>query len=267
MDDDNLSFSNPERFSKKRRLLQINSNREKNQMLDFPINFRRYNRHVINLLCAGTLTFSCMNPLYSFEYADGLGSVPTHYESEWFLRYFNSIDENTEIGEVIDFMVSFKASLEAKGCDCPSLVDILFNTKAYVESQGIEVDEEAFEEIHNEIIRREIPSSGKTFTNLVLKNQRPHIELVKKHKHKHKDKDKKEVKMKSKGVFGFLKCIAGALIFIVPIPGAQAVGSGLVLLGINDMVDSAHEQGEENERLQRLDEQRRNEAQQLGISP
>jgi hypothetical protein len=236
-------------------------------MLDLPLYIRRFNRHAIQLLCASTLTFSSISPIYSFEYEDGLDSISTRYEPELFLMYFNSIDENTEIGEVIDFMISFKASLEAKGCECPSLVDILFQTKEYVEYQGVEVEDEVFEEIYNEINSREIHSGRQTFNNILLKNQIPHTEFVKKHKNKNKDKDKKEIKMKSKGVFGFLKCVAGALIFIVPIPGAQAVGSGLVLLGINDMVDSAHEQGEENERLQQLDEQRRREAQQFGTNP
>jgi len=63
-------------------------------------------------------------------------------------------------------------------------------------------------------------------------------------------------------MFGFIKCIAGGLICIIPFPAIQAAGAGLVMSGINDCLDGAREQGDENERLQQMDEQRRREAQQ-----
>ena len=229
-------------------------------MLDVSIIGRKCNRYVSSLFLSISLTCFSLSPLQAIEYSDWIQAMPKHYEHDWFLRYFDSLDEDVEIGEVVDFLISFKASMEAKGFSCPSLLDILYHTKEYVESQGIEVDSDLFEEIVDEVIKRETPYQPSSYQNLIFKDSKPTFELVKK-KHHHKDKKDKEFKMKSKGIFGFLKCVGGALIFIVPIPGAQAVGSGLVLMGINDMVDSALEQGEENERLQRLDDQRRIERQ------
>lgn len=232
-------------------------------MLDFSIDFRRMHRTINIGLLTGILAFTAISPLHSMNYLDGPGAVPKHYEHEWFERYFDSIDEDTELGEMVDFLVSFKSSMEMKGQVCPSLVDLMFQARDFLRSNGVEVDQDEFEMIHQEILSREIVTSSQTFYRPSLRSERPNIELVKKHKHK-KDKKGGEVKVKGKTIFGFIKCIAGGLICIIPIPAAQAVGAGLIVNGINDMVDGAREQGDENEQQQRMDEQRRREAQQFG---
>ena len=67
--------------------------------------------------------------------------------------------------------------------------------------------------------------------------------------------------MKSKGVFGFLKALAGGLMCLVPITPVQVAGGAFIVDGIKDMIDDARETGDENERQQKLDALRRQEAQ------
>ena len=226
-------------------------------MLDLPINLRRFYRPVSAVILLSSLALS---PLHGHEYHDGQRSIPQHFEQEWINRYFNSIDEETDVEEVVDFLISTRESLVAKGYACPSLSELCMRVRSALIERGIEMDDEVVQEIYEEIGRRE-NQIGPFFQQSYLKiDNKYKIELIK-HKHKNK-KDKKELKMKSKGVFGFLKCLAGGLICIIPVPAVQAVGAGLILNGINDIVDDARETGDENERLQKMDEQRRREAQQ-----
>ena len=73
---------------------------EKSQMLDL---FKSYRISLILLVCIVPLQ------LKAFEYHDDLESIPRSCEHEWVSRYFNSLDDDTSIEEVIDFLISFKA--------------------------------------------------------------------------------------------------------------------------------------------------------------
>lgn len=228
-------------------------------MLGLSFTFCRCNRSVGLVILSGFLTCSAISPLYSFEYSDGYASTPKHFEQEWVHRYFNSIDENTDVEEVIDFLISLRESLVSKGYTCPSLAEMCLRMRDYLMEKGIQYNDEEFDELYAEILMRQ----SQIFVNSqglpISQNWSPKFKLA-----KHKDKkDKNTFKMKSKGVFGFLKCVAGGLICIIPVPVVQAVGGGLILNGINDIIDNAREEGDENERLRNLDEQRRKEAQQL----
>lgn len=229
-------------------------------MLDISLNLRRYYRPAGRIVLGSILTFSAIVPLQSFEYSEGLTSTPKHFEQEWVNRYFNSIDAETDVEEVVDFLISLRESLVSKGYSCPSLAEICLRMRDYLIEKGIQFDDEEIEEIYEEILRRQDQIFPTSFQISIDKAQSTKVEFV---KHKHK-KDRNGVKMKSKGVFGFLKCIAGGLICIIPVPAVQAIGAGLVLNGINDIIDNAREEGDENERLKNIDEQRRREAQELG---
>lgn len=205
-------------------------------------------------------------PLHSSQYWESETKPFQHFEQDWITRYFDSIDDDTEVGEVIDFLVAIRETLISRGYECPSLVELAIRLKEYLMAQGIEIDEGAIQELYEEIYRREQfinPASFKFASSNFFNTS---FELCKhKRKDKHKDKkDEKEFKMKSKGVFGFLKCLAGGLMCIVPFAPIQAAGGALVLNGINDIIDDAREVGDENERLQKLDEQRRRDAQMFG---
>jgi len=149
-----------------------------------------------------------------------------------------------------------RESLISKGYSCPLLTEMCLRLRDYLLEKGIEFDDEEIQDLYDEIEKRESLINAASFKFWEGNDCQSKIQLV---KHKHKD-DKKHYKMKSKGIFGFVKCLAGGLICIIPIPAAQAIGAGLVLNGINDIIDDARETGDENERLQRMDEQRRQEA-------
>jgi hypothetical protein len=223
-------------------------------MLDLLISLRSCARISGALLCAlGMLTA----PLHCSSFWENDPKPIKHFEQEWVKRYFECLDEDTEIGEVVDFLVSVRESWLARGYECPSLLDLAIRLKEELDNEGIEIDEDDIQEIYEEIYRRERLITPTSFRFAPANYSKPILELCK-HKHKHKDK---EVKMKSKGVFGFLKALGGGLICILPFPGAQAVGGALIVDGIKDMIEDARETGDENERLQKMDEQRRQEAQ------
>lgn len=226
-------------------------------MLDLSFNFRCYNRIVSSIVCIGCLVSSSLNAV---QYWNGANLALKNFEQDWIVRYFNSIDENTEVGEVVDFLVFARTALVAKGYKCPSLMELAIRMKEYLVQDDIEINGEEIQELYEEIYQREQMVTSTNFEFASTGFSEWSFEFC---KHKPKDKDKKEgkeIKLNSKGVYGFLKCLAGGLICVIPIPAVQAVGVGLVLNGVNDIIDGAREQGDENERLQKLDEQRRQEA-------
>jgi|GEM_PF-3216607 len=227
-------------------------------MLDLSIAIRSCTRFGGSLLFALSMATA---PLQCATFWEKETKSIRHFEQDWIKRYFDCVDDNTEIGEVVDFLVTVRESWLARGYDCPSLLVLAIRLKEEIEAQGIEVEE--IQEIYEEIYRREqaiTPTSFRIAPNIF---SNPVFELCK-HKSKQKDKHDKEFKMKSKGVFGFLKALGGGLICILPFPGAQAVGGALIVDGIKDMIEDAREIGDENERLQKLDELSRQEAQALG---
>lgn len=228
-------------------------------MLDLSIAIRSCTRFSCSLLFALTIATT---PLHS-SFWEKESKPLRHFEQDWIRRYFGCLDENTEIGEVVDFLISVKESWIARGYDCPCVFELAIRLKKELEDEGIEVDEEAIQEIYEEIYRREqviVPASFR-LTSIESKSI---FELCKrKHNSRKKDKGDKEFKMKSKGVFGFLKALGGGLICVLPFPGAQAIGGALIVDGIKDMIEDAREIGDENEHLQKLDELRRQERQML----
>ena len=78
-----------------------------------------------------------------------------HFEHEWIIRYFDSIDEDTEIGEVIDFLVGVRESWLARGYECPTLLELAIRLKECLVQRGVEVNEQEIQELYEEIYRRE----------------------------------------------------------------------------------------------------------------
>lgn len=231
-------------------------------MLGISISFRLWSCFFVPYVFFAGLSFPSFLNANDFQILDQV--TPKHYEKDWVLRYFESIDEDTEIGEIIDFLVTLRESLIHKGYKCPSLMELAINIQEYLIDKGIEMDEEAIQEIIDEIARREQNISLNTF-KLAPSSSIPSLLELCKHKHKHKhDKHDKEAKISSGTAVGFVKFLGGALLCIVPIPAVQAVGITLAGEGIAEMIMDAKEQGDENERLKKLDEQRRRENEILG---
>ena len=154
----------------------------------------------------------------------------------WVNRYFNSLDENTSIEEVIDFLVSFKASLQAKGYEVPPLTEMCLRLRDGLIDKGIEIDDDTIERIYNEIAKREnILIKPSSFYFAINKHSKFKIFQTKKHS------KKKGFEFSDGFAIGFVKSLGGALLCIIPHPITIAIGSGLVLSGVDDMIEHAGE--------------------------
>jgi hypothetical protein len=213
-------------------------------MLDLFFNIRRVSCFTYKLV------FCCLisSSSYCFDYADGVHALPKNVEYEWVARYLNSLNEDVSVEEAVDFLMSLKKSLKAKGYEVPNLTEMCFRMKNYLTDQNISVDEDDFNQLLDEIHMRE---GGNPFNFAVLDNYNFSDSYVL------KVKSKKANKLSSKMTFGLIKCLGGGLLCIIPFPAVQAVGAGLVLNGINDCIDDARDQGDVNERMQKLDQLKR----------
>jgi hypothetical protein len=205
--------------------------------------------YYLSLVCllGGTASAVCADPTqYQVRAA--------HNYFEYFIDYFGSLDENADLDEVIDNLIILRQSMLGQGIDCPSIRELSRDVLKYLFGQNVNVDSDVLREFVEKVEQREI--------YLITTYRRPQIELVRHHR-RHEDKNKKGVKMGSKGIFGFVKVLAGALTTLLPIPGAQTIGLGLIIYGINEVIDDTREQGDANEKLQERDEQRRREEEML----
>ena len=115
----------------------------------------QYTRVLAGRACKSVLIIACsFTSLYSFEYQDGLEAAPRPCEQEWVLRYFNSLSDEISIEEVVDFLISFKAALQAKGHQVPPLSDLCLKIKDYLIENKIEIDDDDINEIYNEILSK-----------------------------------------------------------------------------------------------------------------
>lgn len=156
-------------------------------------------------------------------------------EYKWVKRYFDSLSDNVSIPEMVDFLVSLRLGLEAKGYSVPSLEELSLKMKYYLIESGIQINEEDFQVIYDEIKSRE----GFFYQDLIrfslndLSNAE--IVLIK------NKKEKAKLEMSDEFAIGFVKALGGALLCIIPHPVTWAIGSVLVADGIVDMVAHAED--------------------------
>lgn len=214
-------------------------------MLDVFFSSRLCRKHLLKIILLTAITLPPVTS-YSFEQQE---LQFNHHEYEWVSRYFNSLDDDTPIEEVVDFLINLRAAIEMKGYNPPPLSDLFLQLVGSLDKNHIDIDKDALEEIYNEIQLRESALQEASFKFALGKGDHPNIFEVKhKHKNDKHDKHDKKGKVNSKSVFGFLKALSGALMCIIPVPAIQVAGVGLVVNGINDIVDGAREQGDENEK-------------------
>ncbi|MES2199226.1 MAG: hypothetical protein V4489_03555 [Chlamydiota bacterium] len=228
-------------------------------MLDLHVSFFPYSRFINKIIFLSSITLTIFSPTPILASSNDF--PPTHTDQEWLASYLSRINEDTTLSEAISFLRDLRECLIDQGYDIPSLEDLCSGMRDYLMQQGIFIDDEEVEELYEEILRQE-NSAEPSFRAAINTNTKYNLDYVK----SSKKKEGKETKVKSKTMFGFIKCIVGGLICIVPFPPVQAAGAGLIMSGINDCIDGAREQGDENEQLQQMDEQRRREAME-GITP
>lgn len=212
--------------------------------------------HFANLYCqclpktclAFLVVLLCPMFIHSSEYGD-YGNASGQIE-----EYFENVDEETDVHEIIHFIVSWRLSLSRQGYQIPSVRDFVFLCQQYLQSHGILLSQEEREYILDSLERAESFQEPEYFS--LLKNSSAEFYLIKKHKHLHKHKNKNETHLSSKMICGFLKFLAGSLCCIVPVPAIQGAGAALAVQGVSEMVDAAREEGDQKQREEEFERQR-----------
>ncbi len=201
------------------------------------------------------LTIFIAPTLNGFEYTN-FNSVCTFekcYEEKFANNYFNFVDSDITIENFVDCLSNFRSSLVVKlNCQLPSLTDLYVNVCDCLIWNGIKIDEEEIEQIYFEIQKKENLCINSAFGFFADKHNNYKIMHI-----NTSEKDKKNMPERSRFIFGFLKCLVGGLMCIIPVPAIQAVGGMFVFQGINDCIDDSREIGENNERL-KMEEENKN---------
>ena len=177
--------------------------------------------------------------LFSFEPQRDLTERSDSYECKRVLRYFDSLNENTSVEEMVDFLVSLKTSLVAKGYHPRNLTELSIYFKEKFLEHGIELQEREFEKIYHLIERKEATTHPYNFQRASSKSFAYKIKRA-----NDRDDKENEPKIPPKVVVGLFKCMAGGLLCVVPTPFAQTVGTGLILNGISDCINATSERFE-----------------------
>lgn len=204
-------------------------------MLDL---FNSVNFYTSRYFAVATLAFSTIGASVSFAsmYPNNISHPKNNHEFEWVTRYFNALDQDTTIDEVVDFIVNLRDALEAKGYTVPCLGEFCLRIREDLTEKGIQFDEDIVDEICEKIMERDSYYLNVEAINITANNMINSGFLNVKSSHK-KNKDK--VKMSEGTAKGFMKAFAGALLCIIPHPATWAIGSGLIASGVSDMVKHA----------------------------
>ncbi len=218
------------------------------------------------LLCS--LIFTCflgfISKSFAFEKTFLTSSSENSSSYQWVARYLDSIDKETSIEEVVDFLFSVRNLLINEGFSVPLFSEIFLSSLEDLKSHNIEIQEDSIfiESLYDEIISREQEMNSLISFRSLKDVQKPKIILAKK-------KKKNDMKISNGFAKGFCKALGGALLCIILHPVSYAVGGGLLVSGISDMVQHADDpDGCTMEEIQRqLDERQRIGVENMSSSP
>jgi hypothetical protein len=134
---------------------------------------------------------------------------------------------------VVDFVLCFKTYLQMQGYDMPILSSFSLEMRSRLDELGIEIEDEAFAEIYDLIVQRETMLQSTCHYAVDTSSDR-HIVLAKKKRSKNKG-----IPISGNFAIGFCQFLAGALCCVIPTPATIAIGSGLVVAGVHEMVKHA----------------------------
>lgn len=166
-----------------------------------------------------------ISPIYGTSYPLQELTVKKY---EWVEQYLHHLNKSSSPKDWIKFLFKIKKCLDKEGYTSSSLLELAHFYRNELENYGVIISEEDFNLIINLLCEK--PS------NFILS------------KNHHSKKQQEETKVPTGLIIGFVKCLAGALLCIVPTVPTQAIGAGLVLSGINECLDEVRKQDEINER-------------------
>jgi hypothetical protein len=123
---------------------------------------------------------------------------------------------------------------EFKGYEVPLLSALFERTFEGVKGHGVFLHEDFIEDFYEKILLHEEELTTEvSFQALTDSLQRPRTMTVKKRKHK------KDIQVPDGVAIGFCKALACGLLCIIPTGITQTIGTGLVLSGVNNMIQHA----------------------------
>lgn len=131
----------------------------------------------------------------------------------------NGLEKEFSMEHAVDEMYSIWKSLHKTTDNVPQLSEIFLSACNQVSSEGIEIDQTFKDQFHLLILEKEQ-------TNLPISS----IKQRRKHD---------GIQVPDGVAIGFCKALAGGLLCIIPTSATWAIGSGLFISGINDMINHA----------------------------
>jgi hypothetical protein len=169
-----------------------------------------------------------------------ISADPTQYDVrtarsyfDYFTEYYTNLNEDADMDEIIDYLVIMRQTILNQGLECPPIPQLCRDIIRHLFGQKIDVESEVLREFVERVEIREIELKGQ--------HARPQIDFIR--HHTDIQNPQKHYKIGLKGVYGFIKVLAGTLATFLPVPSAKAVGIGLIICGINEIVYDVREQG------------------------
>lgn len=145
--------------------------------------------------------------------------------------------DSFSVEEAIDNLFEARKILEEKGYQVPLFSEIVETMVEEIKKRGVSVNSDFFESFYDSILDKESFRFMSTNSLSRGKNELKTMKIKKR-------KPQKEWNVSEGVAIGFCKTIAGGLLCIIPSGISQTIGtglllSGLLLSGINDMIQHA----------------------------
>lgn len=150
------------------------------------------------------------------------------------LDCLNFVDRDFSIEAAVEDLYQARELIVKMGYAAPSLSAIFEKTFEDIEGQGISLDRSFLEEFYESVLSKENYET-KSASFFSYSQYCPKVVQVK------RETDKEEFRVPDGVAIGFCKALAGGLMCIIPSGVTQTIGTGLVLSGINDMLEHAND--------------------------
>lgn len=207
--------------------------------------------------CNATITSAVLvsfgaSPLYGFETAssrEDLAPVDSLVLQASITEFFDNLTDETSVREMAEAIFNLRASLVARGYQCMKASNMAIYVYQELRNSGTDVSLADYEEVATYLYELEDLPVEVYKNSCEQYSSDPFTSFVKRHKHRHKHKHKKhEVVFKKKGVIGFVKCLAGGLLYAIPF--TRPLGAILIGNGVTDITQELNEISEANEKAQ-----------------
>ncbi len=151
------------------------------------------------------------------------------------IDYLTFIEDDFSIEKAVNDLYKTRLFLVEQGYEVPLLSTVFEKTFEAIELQGIHLDKDFVENFYDLILLKEAGETRGVSWAIPSVDHSPKIIEIK------RKKKKKELQISDGVAMGFCKALAGGLLCIIPSGITQTIGTGLILSGVNDMVQHAQD--------------------------